>query len=66
MKWRANKGWSSLDKGENERSQHKRKWGKLTKEKGKKKSDRERREKQKGKVHKEKPKFYSWLDIWIQ
>ena len=36
MKWRANKGRSALDKGEKERSQHKRKGGKPTREKGKK------------------------------
>ena len=35
-------------------------------ERKEKKSNRERREKQKGKFHDEKPKFYSWLDIWIQ
>ena len=51
MKNRANKGRSALDKGEMERSQHKRKGGKLTREKGKKnwiEKERERREKQKG------------------
>ena len=37
---------SALDKGENERSQHKRKGGNPTREKGKKKSDRERERKE--------------------
>ena len=51
MKNRANKGRSALDKGEKERSQHKIKGGKPTREKGKKnriEKERERREKQKG------------------
>ena len=49
MKWRANKWRSTLDKGEKERSQQKRKWGKPTREKGeKKKSDRERERNKKG------------------
>ena len=52
----------ALDKGENERSQQKRKDGKPTREKGKKKSDRERERKER-ETKREIFPAYQWSEL---